>query len=135
MTPERAQRELRHLRRLFEKQRWSDRIWATGRGTAGFVTAYVVAAKVLLLKTLGAKLILGAMIGVFAALPFLIGWLLATLALFLVVFSLVALIFGEAIDISGMPDVPCDLCEERKRRKELKEMMAEREAVLRAAGR
>lgn len=135
MTPERAQRELRHLRRLLAKQSWSDRMWATGRGAAGFTTAYVVAAKFLVIKTVGAKLAFGALVGLFAALPFLIGWLFATLALFLVIFSVVALICGEAIDIGGMPDVPCDLCDERKRRKQLKAMIAEREAMLRAAGR
>lgn len=135
LTPEKARRELRHLRRLLDKQSWSDRMWATGRGAAGFTAAYVVAAKFLLLKTLGAKLAFGAVVALFAVLPFLIGWLLATLALFLVIFSVVALICGEAVDIGGMPDVPCDLCEERKRRKQLKAMIAEREVVLRAAGR
>ena len=135
MTPERTRRELRHLRRLLDKQNWSDRIWATGRGAAGFAAAYVVAAKFLLLKTLGAKLAFGAIVALFAALPFLIGWLLATLALFVVIFSAVALICGEAVDIGGMPDVPCDVCEERKRRKQLKAMIAEREAVLRRVGR
>ncbi len=110
-------------------------MWATGRGAAGFAVAYLVAAKFLVLKTLGAKLAVATFVALFAALPFLIGWLLATLALFLVIFSVMALICGEAVDIGGMPDVPCDLCEERKRRKQLKAMIAEREALLRGAGR
>ncbi len=135
MTPDRARRELRHLMRLLDRQSWSDRMWATGRGMAAFGAAYLIAAKLLLLKTVAAKMLFGAAIALLAELPFLIGWLLAVLAMVLVVVSVVSIIAGEFVEPPSFPDAPCELCAERKRRQQLEAMIADREAVLRASER
>ena len=128
LAPERARRELRHLYRLLEKHTWRDRMSMAIRGGVGFGVALLVAVKLALFKTLAAKVVFGFLIALLAALPVLVGWLIATVFVLLAAVSVVALLFGELVEPPSLIDPP-DCRYERARLRKLKQMIAEREAI------
>jgi hypothetical protein len=128
LSPERAQRELRHLLRLRSKDNVRTRINGLQRGVLGFAVAFIAAGKVIAAKSLVAKLLFAAVIGSVVAFP------IAAL----VAFGVLGIVIGvialatDGICLSLWPDIPvsndCDTRNQRRRK--LDAMITERETLL-----
>jgi hypothetical protein len=130
ISPERAQRDLRHLLALRERADRRRTKWSMAGGVAAFGVALLAAFKVLLIKSLLTKVGFALVVGFIFAFP------IATALLLSVVFVVIAIAAALAGENIGTPWCGEDDCDMRtKRRRKLDAMIAERQAILTPATR
>jgi hypothetical protein len=130
ISPERAQRDLRHLLALRQRADWRRTRFSLAGGTAAFGVALLAAVKVLLIKSLLAKVGFALVVGLIFAFP------IATFALLGVVVVVIAIAAALAGENVGTPWCGGDDCDMRtKRRRKLDAMIIERQAILTPATR
>jgi hypothetical protein len=130
ISPERAQRDLRHLMALRERADAQRLKWSMAGGVAAFGVALLAAFKVLLIKSLLAKVGFALVVGLIFAFPIATVILLSVLG---VLFAVALALFGEPVGSLWHGHKDCDM--RTKRRRKLDAMIAERQAILTPATR
>lgn len=129
ISPDRAQRDLRHLLALRQRADWRRTKWSRAGGVAAFGIALLAAFKVLLIKSLLAKVGFALVVGLVFAFP------IATvilLSVFGVLLAIAVALTGEHVNVPWCGE-DCDM--RTKRRRKLDAMIAERQAILTPATR
>ena len=144
LTPQRVRRELRHLYRLQARDNFRSRAAAAARAVAGFGTAFAVAGKALIMKSVVIKVVLATVVGLLAAFPMVL--LMSTFWLWLGLLAIVVVLAVASCEAPGVLDFPCGSCSKspgspdrrsqdscdlrNERRRKLDAMIAVREAIV-----
>ena len=135
LTPERARRDLRHLYRLRERDNVRSRVQAAWRAAAGFGAGLWLATKAIVAKSIVAKLVLAAFVGLSAAFPVVMAWTVVWVSLAALAIVLISCLIGEAVPCADcihcgntLPPNDCDTRSTRRRK--LDAMISVRERLL-----